>query len=214
MTPLHNVATLEAHFGDFLAEERFHAAVMSFFALSALFLTPLGVYGVLASQVADRTREIGIRKALGAEAGDIVSIVVGRGTRLVLFGLFIGGAAVFALSRPSTVALFGMEPPGAWDWFLSALALTMTGLLTSVRRELRERFTVVRIGVFGSWARGEEAPDSDVDILVELADPTFDRYMDLKFRLEELLERPVDLVPADTVKPRIKPIIEREVVYA
>ena len=86
--------------------------------------------------------------------------------------------------------------------------------LASVRRELRERFAVVRIGVFGSWARGEEAPDSDVDILVELADPTFDRYMDLKFRLEELLERPVDLVLADTVKPRIKPIIEREVVYA
>jgi putative ABC transport system permease protein len=129
--PLHNVATLEAHFGDFLAEERFHAAVMSFFALSALFLTLLGVYGVLASQVADRKREIGIRKALGAEAGDIVSIVVGQGTRLVLFGLLIGGAAVFALSRPSTVALFGIEPPGTWDWLLSALALTITGLLAA-----------------------------------------------------------------------------------
>ena len=83
-----------------------------------------------------------------------------------------------------------------------------------MRSELGERFSVTRIGVFGSFARAEERPDSDVDVLVELAEPTFDHYMDLKFRLEELLRRPVDLVLADTVKPRLKPIIEDEVVYA
>ena len=83
-----------------------------------------------------------------------------------------------------------------------------------MRRELSERFTVIRIGVFGSFARGDEGPESDVDIIVELAEPTFDHYMDLKFRLEEVLQRPVDLVMADTVKPRLKPIIEQEVVYA
>ena len=49
---------------------------------------------------------------------------------------------------------------------------------------------------------------------MELAEPTFDNYMDLKFRLEDVLKRPVDLLIADTVKPRIKPIIEREVIYA
>lgn len=86
--------------------------------------------------------------------------------------------------------------------------------ITAMRRELTERFTVKRIGVFGSFARGEEGPESDVDIIVELAEPTFDNYMDLKFRLEEVLQHPVDLVMADTVKPRIKPIIEQEVVYA
>jgi len=86
--------------------------------------------------------------------------------------------------------------------------------LTGVREELQERFSVVRIGVFGSFARGDETPDSDVDIIVEFAEPTFDHYMDLKFRLEEVLQRPVDLVMADTLKPRLKPIIEREVVYA
>ena len=83
-----------------------------------------------------------------------------------------------------------------------------------MRRELNERFTVIRIGVFGSLARGDEGPESDVDIIVELAEPTFDHYMDLKFRLEEVLQRPVDLVMAETVKPRLKPIIEQEVVYA
>jgi hypothetical protein len=85
--------------------------------------------------------------------------------------------------------------------------------IAAMRLELSERFTVKRIGVFGSWARGDESSESDVDIIVELAEPTFDNYMDLKFRLEEALQRPVDLVMADTVKPRLKPIIEKEVIY-
>ena len=82
------------------------------------------------------------------------------------------------------------------------------------RSELAGRFTVQRIGVFGSFARGNVHPDSDVDIIVELKNPTFDNYMDLKFYLEDILHRPVDLVLHDAVKPRLKPIIEREVVYA
>ncbi len=53
-----------------------------------------------------------------------------------------------------------------------------------------------------------------MDILVELAEPTFDHYMDLKFFLEEILDSPVDLVMADTIKPRLRPIIGKEVVYA
>jgi len=84
--------------------------------------------------------------------------------------------------------------------------------IASIHEELSERYTVVRIGVFGSFARGDENRESDVDVVVELAQPTFDHYMDLKFRLEEVLQRPVDL--AETMKPRLKPIIEREVVYA
>jgi hypothetical protein len=86
--------------------------------------------------------------------------------------------------------------------------------ITAMQQELTEQFTVQRIGVFGSFARGEERPDSDVDILVELAEPTFDHYMDLKFRLEEIFQRQVDLVLADTVKPRLQPVIEREIIYA
>jgi hypothetical protein len=90
----------------------------------------------------------------------------------------------------------------------------MLGEISRMQAELNERFTVTRIGVFGSFARGDETPESDVDIIVELAEPTFDHYMDLKFRLEEVLQRPVHLVMADTVKPRLKQIIEQEVVYA
>jgi len=91
---------------------------------------------------------------------------------------------------------------------------TIVKRIADIRDELSERFTVKRIGVFGSCVRGDEKSESDVDIIVELAEPTFDNYMDLKFRLEEILCRPVDLVIADTVKPRLKPVIEQEVVYA
>jgi predicted nucleotidyltransferase len=80
--------------------------------------------------------------------------------------------------------------------------------------ELARRFSVRRIGVFGSFVRGSASAESDVDILVDLAEPTFDHYMDLKFYLEEILDVPVDLVMADTVKPRLRPIIGKEVVYA
>ena len=80
--------------------------------------------------------------------------------------------------------------------------------------ELTARFTVCRIGLFGSFVRNNAGPASDVDILVELKEPTFDHYMDLKFYLEELLHRQVDLVLHDAIKPRLKTIIEQEVVYA
>ncbi|MFW6057161.1 MAG: nucleotidyltransferase family protein [Chloroflexota bacterium] len=85
--------------------------------------------------------------------------------------------------------------------------------LATHREELRERFSVARIGVFGSVARGGSRADSDVDILVELAEPTFDHYMDLKFYLEQGLGRQVDLVLADSLKPRLAPVISREVTY-
>ena len=86
--------------------------------------------------------------------------------------------------------------------------------LSKVKSELNERFSVRRIGVFGSVARGEERLSSDVDIIVELGEPTFDNYMEVKFRLEEIFQRPVDLVMAETVKPRLKSIIDKEAIYA
>lgn len=94
---------------------------------------------------------------------------------------------------------------------------TTAGILdqiAAVRQELKDRYSVIRIGIFGSAARGEIRPDSDVDILIKLVEPTFDHYMDLKFRLEDILNRPVDLVMEETVKPRLKQIIAKEVLYA
>lgn len=85
-------------------------------------------------------------------------------------------------------------------------------------RASRERFSrlysVRQIGIFVSAARGEAEEESDLDVLVEMSEPTLDRYMDLKFEIEEALGTPVDPVMADTLKERLRPIIEKEVVYA
>ena len=83
--------------------------------------------------------------------------------------------------------------------------------LTEHKEEMGKRFSVRRIGLFGSYLHGEAHEQSDVDILVELDRHTFDDYMNLKFFLEEGLGRPVDLVLADALKPRIKPSILKEV---
>ncbi|MFP4533472.1 MAG: nucleotidyltransferase family protein [Desulfobacterales bacterium] len=82
------------------------------------------------------------------------------------------------------------------------------------KKELEERFSVRRIGLFGSFVHGADNGGSDVDIFVELGQPTFDHYMDLKFFLEDSLGRPVDLVLADSLKPRLKSVISNEIAYA
>lgn len=88
------------------------------------------------------------------------------------------------------------------------------GQLNHKAEELKQNFSVRSIGLFGSLVRDEAGSESDVDILVDLAEPTSDHYMDLKFYLERLFGRQVDLVIADNVKPRLKPLIDKEVIYA
>jgi uncharacterized protein len=86
------------------------------------------------------------------------------------------------------------------------------GLLSQHRAILRT-LGVASLAIFGSVARDEAGPDSDVDVLVELEAPvTFDRYMDVKFYLEDLLEKPVDLVTALSLKPQLRSIVEREAI--
>ena len=88
-------------------------------------------------------------------------------------------------------------------------------LLREHKAELRRKFGVKTLAIFGSVARGEDKPESDVDVLVEFDEPaTFDRYMGLKFFLEDLLGRRVDLVTRRALKPRLRPYVEREVIYA
>lgn len=87
-------------------------------------------------------------------------------------------------------------------------------LISEQLDEIRDRFGVRSLAVFGSAARGELGPDSDVDVLVEFQGAsTFDRYMGLKFYLEDLLDRPVDLVTPNALRPELASAVEREGVH-
>jgi predicted nucleotidyltransferase len=86
-------------------------------------------------------------------------------------------------------------------------------LLTANKQSIRER-GVKTLAVFGSAARDEITQESDIDILVEFSsDPGFDQYIELKFFLEELLGRSVDLITKDAVKPRVRLEIEKDILY-
>ena len=97
-----------------------------------------------------------------------------------------------------------MKPNGPEDIFQ---------ILESYREKLRA-LGVRKLGLFGSWARGERSETSDLDFLVELEHETFDSYMDLKAFLEDLFEAEVDLVLVDAIKPRLRDTILGETIYA
>lgn len=86
-------------------------------------------------------------------------------------------------------------------------------LLDENRAAIRE-FGVRRLGLFGSAARGEDSPGSDLDFVVEFEKKSLDAYMDLKAFLEELFARSIDLVITDVIKPRLREPILGEAVYA
>ena len=81
-------------------------------------------------------------------------------------------------------------------------------------REIKGRFAVRRMGLFGSFVRGEETKESDIDILVDLEDPMFRNFMNLAFFLEYLFGRRVDLLTQEGISHRIRPYVEKEVVWA
>ncbi len=80
-------------------------------------------------------------------------------------------------------------------------------------QEIKDRYSVSKIGVFGSYARGEEKESSDVDVLVEFEEPTYNNFIELIFFLEELLDRKVDLVTTGGLSPYMKPTVEKEVLW-
>ena len=124
--PLSSVRTMASHARAALAADRMIAVMLGFFAAVALALAAVGIYGVLAYSVAQRTREIGIRVALGAGRADILRLVVGQGMALVLLGTAVGLGLALALSRLFAGLLFGV---GASD---PATLTAITLLLAAV----------------------------------------------------------------------------------
>ena len=108
--PVVDMKTMEEHLGASLAHARFSMLLLAVFAALALLLSSIGIYSVLAYAVKRRTREIGIRMALGADGGDLVRMVVFQGMRPALIGLAIGVAASLVLGRLLAGLVFGIAP--------------------------------------------------------------------------------------------------------
>jgi putative ABC transport system permease protein len=108
--PVYNVRTLEQVLARSLAPRRFQMFLLVVFALVALTLAAIGVYGVMSYVVTLRTHEIGVRMALGAQQRDVLKLVVGQGMGWVVFGVIIGCAAAFGVARLLTTMLFGVTP--------------------------------------------------------------------------------------------------------
>jgi ABC-type antimicrobial peptide transport system permease subunit len=135
-----NVAPMEQRVAEQMARPRFVSWLMGAFAGLALLLAAIGVYGVLAQQVARRTQEIGIRMALGAGAGEILRMVLRRGLGLVGVGLAIGAAGALAMTRLIQTLLFGVSQTDPVTFAGVMLTLGMVALLATwipARRAMR-----------------------------------------------------------------------------
>jgi putative ABC transport system permease protein len=124
-----DVQPLTQVLAESLAPQRFRTALLSLFALVAVLLAGLGIYGVMNYSVAQRTREIGIRVALGAETRDVLRLVLRQGLTLALLGVALGVAAALALTRLMKTMLFGVSTTDPLTFAGVALLLTCSALL-------------------------------------------------------------------------------------
>ena len=127
--PVYALKTMEEYVGDAMAGTRFAMLLIAIFAAVALALATVGLYGVLSYAVRQRTQEIGIRMAFGAEGGNILRLIVGRGVLLILTGLGLGLIAALGLTRTLSSILFGVAPTDPLTFFgISALLLAVATL--------------------------------------------------------------------------------------
>jgi putative ABC transport system permease protein len=127
--PIYNVLTMEEYIDRSVSTHRFAMTLLVVFAVLAVALASVGVYGVISYSVAQCTREFGIRIALGAQARDVQKLVVAHGMLLVLIGVALGLAASFALTRMLENLLFGVERTDPLTFVMSASLLILVALL-------------------------------------------------------------------------------------
>ncbi len=124
-----NVRSMEQALAQSVAARRFSMILLAVFALLALTLAAVGIYGVISYSVAQRTREVGIRMALGAKTTDVLSLVVRDGLKLVLVGIGVGLAGALVLTRLMTTLLFGVTATDALTYITVALTLIIVALI-------------------------------------------------------------------------------------
>src|SRR5271170_2732294 len=125
---IYNVQTMEAVLATSLAARRLSMILLGVFAGLALVLACVGIYGVISYLVGQRTREIGVRMALGAQRGDVLRLVLGHGAGMALLGVGIGVAAALALTRLMSRLLFGVSPTDPLTFTAVAILLTLVAV--------------------------------------------------------------------------------------
>jgi predicted permease len=126
---VYGVETMDEVLSRSVASRRFSMILLSVFAGLALLLSCVGVYGVISYLVGQRTREIGLRIALGAGRGDVLRLVLGQGARMALIGLVVGAVAALALARLMASELFGVTAHDPLTFAAVAAVLTLVALL-------------------------------------------------------------------------------------
>jgi putative ABC transport system permease protein len=129
--PIADVKTMDSVIAETFSRQRFSAFLLSGFSLASLLLAVVGIYGVLAYSVAERTREIGVRAALGATPGSIVGLVVGGGARLVAAGTVLGIGGALALSGLLKGLLFGIGPRDVETYVAVPLVLAAAAVVAA-----------------------------------------------------------------------------------
>ena len=135
--PLENVRTMDEVLGESVADSRFNTALLSLFAVVALLLAAIGIYGVLAYTVAQRTSEIGVRMALGAQRSSVLRLVVGNGLALTLGGVVIGSVGAVVATRALERLVFGVSTRDPGVFALVGLMLTAVAVCAALVPALR-----------------------------------------------------------------------------
>ena len=126
--PIYGVTPLEQRLGTYLTQRRFQTSLLTGFSIVALLMAAVGIYGLIHYSIATRTQEIGLRMAIGAQAGDIFRMIIREGLTLSLTGVAIGLVAAWWLGRASSSLLFGVTASDPLTFTTVSLLLTAVAI--------------------------------------------------------------------------------------